>query len=99
MGHPVRIELTLACLLLCCSLRLGDSSSSQGVFPSFLPFFKLVSVEYINHDYICEGGARGVMVIAATRVQILDEADCISHNTNTLGKGMNPIILPLAMDK
>ena len=35
----------------------------------------------------------------ATRVQILDEADCISHNTNTLGKGMNPIILPPAMGK
>ncbi len=29
-----------------------------------------------------------------TRVQILDEIDCISHCTNTLGKGMNPIILP-----
>ena len=27
----------------------------------------------------------------ATRVQILDESDCISHSTNTLGKGMNPI--------
>ena len=35
----------------------------------------------------------------ATRVQILDEADCISHGTNTLGKGMNPIILPPAMGK
>ena len=33
----------------------------------------------------------------ATRVQILDETDCISHSTNTLGKGMNPIILPPAM--
>ena len=32
----------------------------------------------------------------ATRVQILDEADCISH---TRGKGMNPIILPPAMGK
>ena len=32
-----------------------------------------------------------------TRVQILDETDCISHSTNTLGKGMNPIILPPAM--
>ena len=31
------------------------------------------------------------------RVQILDETDCISHSTNTLGKGMNPIILPPAM--
>ena len=35
----------------------------------------------------------------ATRVQILDEADCISHTTNALGKCMNPIILPLAMGK
>ena len=34
-----------------------------------------------------------------TRVQILDETDCISHCTNTLGKGMNPIILPPAMGK
>ena len=24
-------------------------------------------------------------------------ADCISHSTNTLGKGINPIILPPAM--
>ena len=35
----------------------------------------------------------------ATRVQILDETDCISHTTNTLGKGMNPIILPPVMGK
>ena len=43
---------------------------------------------------ICYGGARGVMeeMDTAIRVQILDEADCISHCTNTLGKGMNPII-------
>ena len=34
-----------------------------------------------------------------TRVQILDETDYISHSTNTLGKGMNPIILPPAMGK
>ena len=33
------------------------------------------------------------------RVQILDDTDCISHSTNTLGKGMNPIILPPAMGK
>ena len=50
------------------------------------------------------GGARGVMVIVVgnghgTQVQILDETDCISHSTNTLGKGMNPIILPPAMGK
>ena len=28
-----------------------------------------------------------------------DETDCISHSTNTLGKDMNPIILPPAMGK
>ena len=27
------------------------------------------------------------------------ESDCISHSTNTLGKGMNPIIIPPAMGK
>ena len=32
---------------------------------------------------------------SATQVQILDETDCISHSANTLGKGMNPIILPM----
>ena len=35
----------------------------------------------------------------ATRVQILDDTDCISRSTNTLWKGMNPIILPPAMGK
>ena len=35
----------------------------------------------------------------ATRVQILDGADCISLKTNTLCKGMNPIILQPAMVK
>ena len=35
----------------------------------------------------------------ATRVQILEETNCISHSTNNLGKSMNLIILPPAMDK
>ena len=34
-----------------------------------------------------------------TRVQILDETDFISHTTNTLGKGVNPIIIPPAMSQ
>ena len=34
-----------------------------------------------------------------TWVQNLDGAVYISHNTNTLQKGMNPIILPLSMVK
>ena len=50
------------------------------------------------------GGARGVMVIIVGNghgytSSTLDEADCISHSTNTLGKGMNPIILSPAMGK
>ena len=45
-----------------------------------------------------DGGARGEMD-TATRVQILNETDCISHCTNTLRKGMNSIILPPAMGK
>ena len=43
-----------------------------------------------------KGGACGVIVIV---VQNLNETDCISHSTNTLGKGMNPIIPPPAMGK
>ena len=34
-----------------------------------------------------------------SNVQNLDETDCISHSTNTLGKGMNPITLPPAVGK
>ena len=34
-----------------------------------------------------------------TQVQILDKALCILHRTNTLGAGMHPIILILAMGK
>ena len=35
----------------------------------------------------------------ATRVQILNEADCISHSTNTLAKDMKLNLLGLAMVK
>ena len=35
----------------------------------------------------------------AIQVQILDDLVCISHRVNTLGKGVNPTILPLDMDK
>ena len=33
------------------------------------------------------------------RHEFKDKTDCISHSTNILGKGMNPIILPPAMVK
>ena len=62
--------------------RFSSSISYNGMYP-------------LHYDHIYLGGARGVMVIVIGWVQILDETDCISHNTNTLGKGMNPIILPL----
>ena len=63
----------------------------------------MVSLVFMDYQLFC-GGARGVMVIVAgyghgDTSQILDLTDCISHNTNTLGKGMNPIILPPAMGK
>ena len=50
------------------------------------------------------GGTRGEMVIVVGNgrgdtCSNLDETDCISHSTNTLGKGMNPIILSPAMGK
>ena len=37
--------------------------------------------------------------ICTTLVQIVDEVGYISHCTNNIGKGMNPIILPPAMGK
>ena len=35
----------------------------------------------------------------ATRVQILDQAVCISHSTDSLEKGMHPTILYPAINK
>ena len=52
---------------------------------------------HCEYNQIKIGGARGVMVIVIGFGH--DETDCISHSTNTLGKGMNPIILPPAMGK
>ena len=47
--------------------------------------------------------ARGVMVIVLENghddMSSNPGRDCILHSTNTLGKGMNPIILPPAMGK
>ena len=39
-----------------------------------------------------DGGTRVVM-ITVTQVQILEKTVYISYSVNTLGKGMNPIIL------
>ena len=66
--------------------------------------FKNVSYKLLVYRSYTLGGARGVMVIVVGNghgdtSSNLDETDCISHSTNTLGKGMNPIILPPAMGK
>ena len=58
----------------------------------------ILSVNKVYYLIKVYGGARGV-TDTATRVQILDESDCISHSINTLGKGMNPIILSPAMGR
>ena len=62
------------------------------------PFIYLYMYCYIVIYLWCNGYRRRGMD-TATRVQILNKTDCISHSTNTLGKGMNPIILPPAMGK
>ena len=41
--------------------------------------------------------SNGYEIDTATRVRILDEADLISHRTDTLGKSKHPIILPPGM--
>ena len=53
----------------------------------------------LNHKMTVVQWLSSQKMDTATRVQILDETDCISHSSNTLGKGMNPIILPPAMGK
>ena len=57
-----------------------------------------VALHYTPNHFSCNGYRRRTMD-TATRVQILDETYCISHSTITLGKGMNPFILPPAMGK
>ena len=70
-------------LLLCLNISLFTEWSISGIF---------------------RGGARGVMVIVVGNghgdtSSNQGETDGISHSTNTLGKGMNLIILPPAMGK
>ena len=57
---------------------------------SMLTMFPLIFV----YVYVC-----GYTTDIATWVQILTEAVCISHSANTLEKGLNPTVLPPAMDK
>ena len=57
----------------------------------------------VDQLILSSGGVRGVMVIVLGNEHGNTSSnpgpDCISHSTNTLGKGMNLIILPPAMSK
>ena len=54
----------------------------------------------LNIQWHSCGGPCGVMVIVVgIGHKFKSWTDCISHSTNTLGTGMNPIILPPAMGK
>ena len=71
-----------------------------------LKFYSSENMKIINYlyAYIANGGTPNVMVSdvgngTSDWVQIVDKAVCISHCTNILEKGMNPIPPPLAMSK
>ena len=73
--------------------KLNQIKMSPGQFLSLasVPSLLDLSCIVVNESSVCKD--------TATQVQILDKIDCISHSTNTLGKVMNPIILPPAMGK
>ena len=60
-------------------------------------FTKSLNIFYLFGRWPWGIGYRRRKWDTATRVQILNETDGISHSTNTIGKGTNPIILPPAM--
>ena len=66
-----------------------SSSVLHALFVLFRWFYKVPVVYWLSSQEMD----------TATRVQILDQTDCISHCVNTLGKSMNPIILLPAMGK
>ena len=81
----MRLELTRVGLLV----ELANHYTTKGAFPVFAYVYALLWL---------------IMIIAIQQTvsstnSYLDETDCISHSTNTLGKGMNPIILSPSMDK
>ena len=52
----------------------------------------------MGHQIIIEL-TKNELIGKVIRVQILDDAVRISHRANTLGKGMDPTILPTAIGK
>ena len=61
----------------------------------------ILPVQILKYKTKEKWGARGVMVIVAGigHGEFKSWTDCISHSINTLGKGMNPIIIPPTMGK
>ena len=73
-------------------------------FPATLSLTLVVVVNVLDYDIIVSkfdfhSHYYVQQMDTATRVQILADTNCISHSTNTLGKGLNPIIIPPAMGK
>ena len=93
-----------ACELYWISPRSNTLQSSSST-TTYLPSQKLSKLDELDmRDTAGEVRANSQATYmeemdTATRVQILNETDCISHRTNTLGKGKDPIILPPTMVK
>ena len=65
---------------------------------------KRLIFDRIEKWYVHKGGCHGIMVTLIENryndlIQISDKSVCISESANTLGKGMNPIIIPPVMSK
>ena len=71
-------------------------------WPGIFVWCLLYMVKQRDKDLVYVGSVRGVLVIvgqvgSAPRVQIMNEVACISHSSNTFGKGMNSVILSSSM--
>ena len=80
------------CVCVCLCVCMCEASSVS-LFPN-LTFF--ISINPQLKCPWCNGYRRRMWT---RRHEFKSWTDCISHSTNTLGKGMNPIILPPAMGK
>ena len=110
MGHSVRLELASNGLLIITPYNLPGfclssvEQSKNTTKPFFFFFFKSFSfILKREKDMIVNHFTHGVIVIVVGNgygdASSNPGRDCISHSTNTLGKGVNPIILPPAIGK
>ena len=106
MFDQIGVKWTYSCYFVGCGfqdlIKSVRSILTQFSFRFFSEYFVKVQVvqPYSNTDMLpVVQWLSSQEMETTTRVQILDQANCISHSTNTLGKGMNPIIFPPAMGK